>query len=594
MENNNKSQAELYREERKERLAKAAAKNAKRSPKSIKASQTVKKVIAIVLAVVIALGAVAGVLTFFDVPQKAIKISIDGVKEKISLAEINYFYFQTWSQSYSTSAQYDQYGEGMGLSMTGFDYTKTPDSQPYTEEHVSRAGVSFEDLGNIENPTWEDVFTYSAVTQLVYIKYGAEKAKELDMTLTEDEEKAIDEQFDEIRETAKENDYSLNRWLRLQLGYGVTEKMIRNIMVDSNLAEKYYEKVTADAKAAVTEDVINDEYAKNKDMYDIVDLRVYTFAADMDEHTHEDTEEHDKQHEEAEAEAKAKAEAFVKKITDDKSFVDAAKVEILSADNKSTKDPDAVTLADDKLYSELTSSYSEEVSKWAFDDARKEGDVAVVDGGNGSFYAVMMKALPKKDTGIYSSDVRHILIQFPEKNTDGTATSTKDEDGKTVKNITDATKAETKAKAQAILDEYLKNPTEENFTALAKEKTEDTGSKETGGLYTEVMNDGTYVEAFTNWAIADGRKTGDTGIVETEYGYHIMYFVKSNGENWSTAIITAISGAEIEENVANVIDAAAKDINIDSFFINWSLKRENDHIASILVNNLGSHAGHDH
>ncbi len=580
MENNNKSQAELYREERKERLAKAAAKNAKRSPKSIKASQTVKKVISIVLAVVVALGAVVGVLTFFDVPQKAVKISIDGIKSKISLAEINYFYFQTWSQSYSNAVQYAQYGIDIG-----FDYTKTPESQAYTEDHVSYAGVTMEELGDIENPTWQDVFTYSAVTQLVYIKYGAEKAKELDMEITEEERTEIDSQFEEIRATAKENDYSLNRWLRLQLGYGVTEKMIENIMVDSYLAEAYYEKVTEEAKAAVTEDVINAEYAENRDNYDIVDLRIYAFAAEMGEHTHEDTEEHEQQHEEASAEAKAKAEAFVKKVTDEESFIAAAKAEILSADNESTKDPDGTTLVEGKLYSELTSSYSEEVSKWAFDDARKDGDVAVVDDGNGSFYAVMMKSLPKKDTSIYSSDVRHILVKFPDENTDGTATSTTDEDGNTVTNITDATKAETKAKAQAILDEYLKNPTEENFIALVKEKTDD-NSKETGGLYEGVMNDGTYVEAFTNWAIEDGRQVGDTGIVETEYGYHIMYFVKSNGENWSTAIITAISGAEIEENVANVIDAAAKNINIDSFFINWTLKRENDHIANILVNNL--------
>ena len=131
---NNKTQAELYREERKERLAKAAAKNAKRSPKSIKASKVAKKVISIVLAVVIALGAVAGVLNFFDIPQKAVKISIDGLNEKISLAEVNYYYFQGWSQVYSNTLQYDQYGEGMGLSMTGFDVTKTPDKQEYVEE----------------------------------------------------------------------------------------------------------------------------------------------------------------------------------------------------------------------------------------------------------------------------------------------------------------------------------------------------------------------------------------------------------------------------------------------------------------------------
>lgn len=590
MENNNKTQAELYREERKERLAKAAAKSAKKSPKSIKATKTAKKVISIVLAVVIAFGAVAGVLNFFDVPQKAVKISIDGIKSKISLAEINYFYFQTWTQSYSNSMQYEQYGIS-----TGFDYTKTPDKQAYTEEHVQYAGIELEELGDIENPTWEDVFTYSAVSQLVYIKYGAEKAKEIGLELTEEENKEIDAQFDQIRETAKQNDYSINRWLRLQLGYGVTEKMIRDITTSSYLAEKYYEKVTEDAKNAVTDEIIKEEYATNRDKYDIVDLRVYAFAADLgSNHSHEEGEEHEKEHAEAEAKAKAEAEAFLKKVTDEKSFIEAAKVDILSKDNKSKKDADAVTLVDNKTYAEITASYSEELSKWVYDDARKANETAVVDGGNGEFYVVMMKTLPAKDTSSYSNDIRHILIQFPEKNTDGSATSGKDEDGNTVSKITEETKKATKDKAQAILDEYLKNPTEDNFAKLAKEKTEDTGSKETGGLYEGVMNDGKYVKSFTDWSIDASRKPGDTGIVETEYGYHIMYYVKSTGTKWETAIITAISGAEIEETVANVIDETAKSIDIDSFFINWTLKRENDHIANILVNNLGSHAGHNH
>ena len=588
---NNKTQAELYREERKERLAKAAAKNAKRSPKSVKAANTAKKVISIVLAVVIALGAVVGVLNFFDVPQKAVKISIDGIESKISLAEINYFYFQTWTQSYSNTIQYEQYGLD-----TGFDYTITPDEQEYLEEDVQFAGITMEDLGNIENPTWQDVFTYSAVTQLVYIKYGAEKAEEAGLKLTEAEEKEIDSQLEEIRKTAKENDYSVDRWLRLQLGYGVTEKMIKNITAQSYLAEKYYEKVTEDSRNAVTDEMIKAEYEKNRKDYDIVDLRVYAFEADLGkDHKHEEGEDHEKQHTEAEAKAKAKADAFIKKVTDEESFIQAAKAEILSADKKSTKDPDASTLLSDKGYAELTNSYSEELAKWVFDGARKAGEFAVVDGGNGEFYAVMMKTLPAKDESSYSSDVRHILIQFPEKNTDGTATEVKDEKGNKKTNITAETKKATKEKAQAILDEYLKNPTEDNFVKLVKEKTEDPGSKETGGLYEGVMNDGKYVKAFTDWSIDAARKPGDTGIVETEYGYHIMYYVKSTGTKWETAIRTAISGAEIEKNVANVIDEAAKAIDIDSFFINWTLKRENDHIASIIVNNLGSsHAGHNH
>ena len=53
MENNNKSQAELYREERKERLAKAAAKKAKKNPSLSRAKKILGKVIAVVLVVAI-------------------------------------------------------------------------------------------------------------------------------------------------------------------------------------------------------------------------------------------------------------------------------------------------------------------------------------------------------------------------------------------------------------------------------------------------------------------------------------------------------------------------------------------------------------
>jgi hypothetical protein len=596
MENNNKSQAELYREERKERLAKAAAKNAKRSPKSVKATNAAKKVISIVLAVVIALGAVVGVLNFFDVPQKAIKISVDGVDSKISLAELNYFYFQTWTQLYSTAMQYAQYGMD-----TGFDYTITPEKQEYKEEHVQFTGVSMEDLGDIENPTWEDVCTYSAVSQLVYIKYGSEMAKEAGIELTDDEKTEIDQQLDEIRNTAKSNDYSLNRWLRLQFGYGITEKLIINLLSESSLAEKYYEKATDDITNSVTDEMVDKEYAANKDNYDIVDLRVYAFAADLgSSHNHEEGEDHEKEHEEAEAKAKANAEAFLKKVTDEESFIAAAKVEILSADNKSTKDPDATTLLENKSYAELTSSYSEELSKWVYDDARKAGDTAVVDGGNGEFYVVMMKSLPSKDMSNYSSDVRHILIKFPDKNTNGSATSSKDENGKTIATITDETKKQTKDKAQEVLDEYLKNPTEDNFAALTKKYTADVdseGKPNNDGLYAGVKNDGQYVQAFTDWAIDDSRKPGDTGIVETEYGYHIMYYVKSSGATWHQTIVTSLVSAEIQETLEKVVEDATDSVNIDSFFINWTLKRENDHIASIIVNNLGGHSsndGHNH
>ncbi len=586
MENNNKTQAEIYRAERKERLAKAAAKNAKRSPKSMKTKKIVKKVVSIVLAVAIAIGAVAGVLNFFDIPEKAIKISVDGVEAKVSLAEINYFYYQSWYSFYSYAQQYDQYyGAGMGLQMTGYDSSNTPDAQEYTEQSAQVAGIPVEDLG--ENPTWEDAFAYSAVSQLVYAKYGAARAEEAGITLTEDEIKEIETEIDSIRESAKKNDYSLNRWLRLNFGAGVTEEIIYNVTYDSSLASKYYEKVTNDTKDSVTDKEIEDKYNSAKDDYDVVDLRVYSYSAQLttDEKKDLTEEEITALQEERKAEVKEDAEKFLADVKDEKTFLSAAQSAILTADNKSEDKAEEVTLAEKQSYAELTTSYCEDVAKWVYDDARKVGDATAIADESGNYYIVFMKALPGKDTSASSSDVRHILVQFPEKNTDGSETTKTDGAGNKTTNITPETKEATKAKAQEILDEFLENPTEDNFAELAKKKTEDPGSKETGGLYENVADNGQYVEEFTNWAVDPARKPGDTGIVETSYGYHIMYYVEANDETWYATIQSDLTNEKLQKTVQDVLDGYVESVNRDSFFFNWTIGKQNKHISTIIIAN---------
>ena len=78
------------------------------------------------------------------------------------------------------------------------------------------------------------------------------------------------------------------------------------------------------------------------------------------------------------------------------------------------------------------------------------------------------------------------------------------------------------AKAQEILDSW--DGTEDGFAALANEYSQDDGSNTNGGLYEDVAK-GTMVTNFNNWCYEDGRKAGDTGIVSSTYGQHIMYFV---------------------------------------------------------------------
>ncbi len=83
--------------------------------------------------------------------------------------------------------------------------------------------------------------------------------------------------------------------------------------------------------------------------------------------------------------------------------------------------------------------------------------------------------------------------------------------------------AEAKKKAEATLLRI--NDPNADFPKLVKELSEDPGSKETGGKYT-VMNNNQYVLEFQDWAVNPSRKVGDTGIVKTSYGYHVMKLMK--------------------------------------------------------------------
>ena len=118
-------------------------------------------------------------------------------------------------------------------------------------------------------------------------------------------------------------------------------------------------------------------------------------------------------------------------------------------------------------------------------------------------------------------DVRHILV-MPE--------STVAEDG--TSSVSEEAWAASEAEAQAILDQWLAGEkTEDSFAALANEKTDDGNDANydgvpDGGLYTDVYV-GRMVPEFENWCFDAERQVGDTGLVKTTYGWHVMYFVGS-------------------------------------------------------------------
>lgn len=109
--------------------------------------------------------------------------------------------------------------------------------------------------------------------------------------------------------------------------------------------------------------------------------------------------------------------------------------------------------------------------------------------------------------------VRHILIQ-PEGEQDATTGEYSEEAW-----------AAAEEKANEVYALWQEDPTEENFIALVEEYSTDGGSNTNGGLY-ENFDTNDMVEEFSDWSFDQSRVYGDTGIVKTSYGYHIMYFME--------------------------------------------------------------------
>lgn len=82
---------------------------------------------------------------------------------------------------------------------------------------------------------------------------------------------------------------------------------------------------------------------------------------------------------------------------------------------------------------------------------------------------------------------------------------------------------ETEEEAKTLLEEILKAEDVKDAFIKSVSKTLDGGSKTTGGLYKNIYK-GQMVQNFNDWCFDSQRKPGDTGIVSSDYGYHIMYF----------------------------------------------------------------------
>ena len=575
MANQEKTAAELYREERKARIAKAAKKNQKKQNKIILTKKS-KAVIAVLVVLAIALG-IGG----FAIGNSGMllrgKVAFNVGEEDVSLAEYSYYYNSNYQEQYGYSAQFDQYyGAGMGAMYTGFDCGKTPDAQAYSGK-----------IEGIENPTWADYFSYNAKRQIQYAKAAKLYAAEKGIELSEKDYAEIESTIESIEAQAKsgQQPYSLAAYLRLLYGKAMNPSAMRDIITQQLLVQKVSEVTMDGYKAEYTDEVVLKEYNKDLTVYGVVSLRSYVVNAEKVEDKEKETSAVTK---ETMAAAKQKAESFASKVNSDESFKAVAyEFEKLAKNEKAEdmKTNDSLTLLKDQSYG--ASSADEKFNKWAFDKNTAVGSTYIVENADTGYTVYMMSEPVHTAPDATTYDVRHILISFP-KAEEGKEEEKKDDvevellDASaydvTVDIDVDLEKTgdkETYKKAQDILKEYLDGDKTENaFAELAKKYSEDSNAEQ-GGIY-EGVTEGRMVKEFENWSLAKDRKYGDVGIVESSYGYHIMYHVNAETTTWKDIIKTDLAtekyndfaekiikedNVKIENEDAAVIELANEELN---------------------------------
>lgn len=533
------------REKRKASIEKSnerqAAKEKKR--RNMTKGQKARRILIPLCAVLVAIAlALCG---FFGVYDRAIAAEKTADGDRISVAEYEYYNRMYFNYYYQMSQQYEQYygsyyGTGAGKMMTGYDYTKTPADQEFVANE--EAGLTI-DKKYGDNPTWADYFEQESLKEANSSTMLYKKALAEGYELTKSEQKDLDEFVESLQKNADEDSYSLDAYLRTNYGRGMSPSLLKKIYTKQTIVNRYKEDKQKELANDITDDEIEEEFNKNAKDYTTVDIRNFTFNSTIsadDKASKDDIKK-------ANADLKKKAQAFLDAVN----LSNFTQMAYDATDDKEQKE----LMKDDASYSSMADTnytavhdyVSAEAADWAFSSDRKSGDKKLFevkdDNGIATYHVYCMENVMKRDNQ-YPVNVRQILFMVTD-GADSDATETE----------TGHTDAEAKKLAEDALAKWKKGKaTDESFAALATKLTEDTGSKESGGLYENVTKDSNYVEPFLNWCFADGRKKGDTGIIKTDYGYHVMYLSsKSKDPAWKNTVRDALASAKFDKYIESTI-----------------------------------------
>ena len=480
--------------------------NAKLTEKQLAQQKEDKKVKAYSIAFAVVLVVLVLVAAFVGINRA---VSNSGSREKktvaltlgdttLSNAELSYYFIDTVNNFYSKNGTY--------AALYGLDTTKALDQQVFDAD----AGT-----------TWADYFLSSAEQSARAIYAIANEAAANGYELSESDQSQLDSLESTLSLYASAYGYSKpEAYLKAMYGNGATldsyKEYYRVNLLASGYQTEYRDSLT------YTDEQVEAKDAEDPAVYNSYSYNQYYLSSSR--YLNDDA---------TNAEKAAAAEADAKSLVSDEinsvEALDAA-IAALEVNADTTASSSAM---DDTRYTSVNSV----IAQWISDSSRQEGDKTYIantstttdDDGNevetiSGYYVVYYRSSSDNSTPLVN--VRHMLAGFEGGTTENGTTTYSDEE-----------KAAAKEKAESWLQTWEDgDATEESFAALANENSTDTGSKTNGGLYENVYP-GQMVSAFNNWCFDENRKAGDTGIVETSYGYHVMYFVGQSDETYREYLI---------------------------------------------------------
>lgn len=453
----------------------------------------------------------------------------EGEKINIPVSTFNFYFANAYNNLMSTQQTYEQYGISLEDNNLDVDFDIPLSDQTTTNEDG-------------EVVTWLE-YLYEQVldsikTTYMYYNEAVKANGGEEPEITDDQKSELEDTLSQYKEAAEGYGYTLSGYLVQAMGKGVNETVFRRESTISYIAQNYQ----SDMSNSITEKEYTDADLQtyldsNIDDFEAVSIRIFEASSEDD------------------------AIAFKNSLRSDGSnFSDLCvkysedtpyNSEYYAQDEASTKLYATRSILQNAGYAIATADHNHDDGSehsddetleypgldWLFSSDRKAGDIYQY--STSVVYVLEPAAVPEAS----SVNVRHILIA-PETDDDST-----DKTSATAEQWATALE-----KAQSIVNEFNSgNKSEDSFAELATENTTDTGSASNGGLYENVVP-GQMVDAFETWALDPDRKTGDVDIVQTNYGYHIMYFVGDTGTSiWKVNAESAIS-SEDANSAADELD----------------------------------------